>query len=52
MFVDSIIMLRFGVREIAKEKFYNAKKPTKIWDVNVENVVISKLVKIKTNLSI
>ena len=24
-------MLRFGEREIAKEKFYASKKPTKIW---------------------
>ena len=34
-------------REIAKEKFYAAKKPINIWDVNVENIVISKLVKKK-----
>ena len=36
-------------REIAKEKIYVAKKPIKIWDVNADNVVISKLVKTKTN---
>ena len=42
-------MLRFGEKEIAKEKFYAAKKPVKIWGVNVDNIVISKLVKIKTN---
>ena len=42
-------MLRFGKTKIAKEKFYAAKKPIKIWDVNVENIVISKLVKTKTN---
>ena len=36
-------------REIAKDKFYAAKKPIKIWDVNVDNIVISKLVKTKTN---
>ena len=36
-------------REIANEKFYAAKKPIKIRDVNVENTVISKLVKTKTN---
>ena len=35
-------MVRFGGREIAKEKFYAAKKPIKIWDVNVGNIVISK----------
>ena len=41
--------MRFGEKEIAKEKFYAAKKPIKIWDVNVDNIVISKLVKTKTN---
>ena len=45
-------MLRFGQTKIAKEKFYAAKKPLNIWDVNVENIVISKLVRTKTNLSI
>ena len=42
-------MLRFGEREKAKEKFYAAKKPIKLWDFNVDNIVISKLVKSKTN---
>ena len=42
-------MLKFGEKEIAKEKFYASKKPRKIWDVNVDNIVISKLVKTKTN---
>ena len=41
-------MLRFGETKIAKQKFYAAKKPIKIWDVNVDNIVISKLVKTKT----
>ena len=45
-------MVRFGDREIAKEKFYAAKRPIKTWDVNVDNIVISKLVKTKTNSSI
>ena len=36
-------------REVAKEMFYAAKKPTKIWDVNVDNIAISKLVKTKAN---
>ena len=36
-------------REIAKEKFYAAKKAINICDVNVENIVISKLVKENTN---
>ena len=33
----------------AKERFYAAKRPIKIWDVNVDNIVISKLVKTKSN---
>ena len=40
-------MLRFGDKEIAKEKFYTAKKTIKIWDV--ENIVISKLINTKTS---
>ena len=36
-------------REIAKEKFYSSRKPIKIWDVKVYNIVISKLVKAKTS---
>ena len=43
------LMFRFGEREIPKEKFYAAKKPMKFLDVNVDNIVISKLVKRKTN---
>ena len=42
-------MVKFGKTEIANENFYAAKKPIKIWDVNVNNTVISKLVKTKTN---
>ena len=42
-------MLRFGETKIAKEKIYDAKTPIKIWNVNVDNIVISKLVKIKIN---
>ena len=38
-------MVKSGETEIAKEKFHAAKKkPIKIWDVNVDNIVISKLV--------
>ena len=33
-------MVRFGEKEIAKETFYAAKRPTKIWDVNVDSIVI------------
>ena len=48
-YFQNIIMLRSGEREIAREKVYAAKKPIKIWNVYVDNVVISKLVKIKPN---
>ena len=34
--------------KLQKERFYAAKKPMKIWDVNANNIVISKLVKTKT----
>ena len=33
-------MDRFGEKEIAKEKFYATKKSIKIWDVNVDGIVI------------
>ena len=42
-------MLRFGERKIAKEKFYAWRKPITIWDVNVNNIVISKLARTKPN---
>ena len=42
-------MVKFGKTKIAKENFYAAKKRIKIWYVNVDNKVISKLVKTKTN---
>ena len=42
-------MVRFGEKELAKEKFYAAKKPIKVWNVNVDNIVISKLIETKTN---
>ena len=42
-------MLRFGKTKVAKEEFYGAKKPIKIWDVNVDNIVISKLIETKNN---
>ena len=42
-------MFRFREKEIAKEKSYASKKTIKIWDVNVDKIVISKLVKTKTN---
>ena len=36
-------------RKVTREKFYAAKKPLKNWDVNVDNIIISKLVKTKTS---
>ena len=42
-------MVRFGDREISKERFYAARRPIRIWDVNVGDIVISKLVKAKIN---
>ena len=39
-------MLRFGETKVTEEMLYaEYKKPIKIWDVNVDNIVISKLVK-------
>ena len=42
-------MLRFGETKVTKEKFYAAEKPIKIWDVNVDRIVTSKLIKTKTS---
>ena len=42
-------MFRFGETKVKKEKFYAVKKTINIWDVNVDNIVISKLVETKTN---
>ena len=42
-------MMRFGDKKVAEEMFYAAKETIKIWDVNVDNIVIPKLVKTKTN---
>ena len=42
-------MVRFGEKKIAIEKFYASKRPIKIWDLIVDNLIISKLVKAKTN---
>ena len=42
-------MFRSGETKVAKEKFYAVKKTINIWDVNVDNIVISKLVETKTN---
>ena len=42
-------MLIFGEEEIVNEKFHASNKLIKILDVNVDNIVISKLVKTKAN---
>ena len=42
-------MVKFERTEIAKEKFYAGKKPIQISDVNVDNIISSKLVQTKTN---
>ena len=44
-------MLRFGKTEEAKKEFYQEKKKIiiKVWDVNVDNIVTSKVVDMKNN---
>ena len=42
-------MLRLGKAKETKEKFYAAQKTINIWDVNIDNIVISKLIETKTN---
>ena len=42
-------MLRFGDTNIVKEKFYIAKKPIKLWHVNVDSIVYLKFIETKTN---
>ena len=42
-------MLRFRERNSKRKVLCCKKKPKNIWDVNVDNIVISKLVKAKTN---
>ena len=42
-------MLRFGKIKVAKEELYGAKNPIKIWDVNADNIIISKPVETKNN---
>ena len=39
-------MLRFGETKVAKEKFYAAEKPIKFCGVNIDNIAISKLMKL------
>ena len=40
--------MRFGETKVKEEKFYAAKTPTKIWDVNIDNIAVSKLIETKT----
>ena len=42
-----MIMMKLGKTEIAKEQFYVANKPIQIWNINVDNIVTSGLVKAK-----
>ena len=42
-------MMRFDETKVTKEKFYATRKPIKTWDVNADNIVISKLTETKTN---
>ena len=41
------MMLTFGETKVAK--FYDAKNPINIWNVNVDNIVISKFPETKKN---
>ena len=41
--------MRFRGGKVTKEMFHTVKKAIKTWDVNVDNKVISKLVKTKSN---
>ena len=47
-FFHSIIILKFGEEKVAK-KIYDTKKSITICDVYINNIVIAKLVEIKTN---
>ena len=48
-FFVSITILRFGKTKVGKEEFYRAKYLIKVWDVDVNNVVISKSIEKKNN---
>ena len=41
--------MRFGKTKAAKEEIYGAKIPIKIWDIDVDNIVISKLIEMKND---
>lgn len=42
-------IMRFSKRKVATEELYGGKKPINIWDVNGDNIVISKWAKTKNN---
>ena len=42
-------MLTFGQTKLTKEIFYAAKGPVKLWGVNADNTVISKLIETNVN---
>ena len=42
-FFDIIIILRLGETRVAKEEPCSVKNPMQIWDVDVNNIAISKL---------
>ena len=44
-----ILTLRFGKAKVAKAGFCGVKRPIKIWNVDVNNIVISKLIETKNN---
>ena len=41
-------MLRFGKSKVAK-KNHGSKEPVKVWNIDIENIVISKPIKMKNN---
>ena len=46
---DNMIVFEILSDKTAKEEFYDLKQLIKIWDVNVENMVISILIELKNN---
>lgn len=42
-------MMRRGKTRVAKEELYGEKLPIQFWDINGDNIVISKLLETKTN---
>ena len=48
--IDSIVMLRSGKTKVGKEEFYCIKKQMKFWDIDVNSIVILKLIETKNNL--